>query len=218
MGPVWGAREPSGGYVFKKVCLFSGNANPALAAAIGQYLETPLGKMQDHALQRRRELRRDRRERPRGRRLRHPADLPPGERQRDGAAHHARRAAPRLGRVDHRRHPVLRLRAAGPQGRPAHAHHVQARGRPHQSRRRQPRRLGRPARRADPGVLQHPLRPPLRDAGLPRGLPQEELRLVRRLRLAGRRRRRARAGLLEAPRREPRHHRQAPRARERAAR
>ena len=30
--------------MFKKVCLFSGNANPALAAAIGQYLETPLGK------------------------------------------------------------------------------------------------------------------------------------------------------------------------------
>jgi ribose-phosphate pyrophosphokinase len=30
--------------VFKKVCLFSGNANPALAAAIGQYLETPIGK------------------------------------------------------------------------------------------------------------------------------------------------------------------------------
>jgi ribose-phosphate pyrophosphokinase len=30
--------------VFKKVCLFSGNANPSLAAAISQYLETPLGK------------------------------------------------------------------------------------------------------------------------------------------------------------------------------
>ena len=30
--------------MFKKVCLFSGNANPELAAAIGQYLETPLGK------------------------------------------------------------------------------------------------------------------------------------------------------------------------------
>jgi ribose-phosphate pyrophosphokinase len=30
--------------VFKKVCLFSGNANPALAAAIAQYLETPVGK------------------------------------------------------------------------------------------------------------------------------------------------------------------------------
>jgi ribose-phosphate pyrophosphokinase len=30
--------------VFKKVCLFSGNANPPLALAIAQYLETPLGK------------------------------------------------------------------------------------------------------------------------------------------------------------------------------
>ena len=30
--------------MFKKVCLFSGNANPALAAAIAQYLETPIGK------------------------------------------------------------------------------------------------------------------------------------------------------------------------------
>ncbi|HTQ46015.1 MAG TPA: ribose-phosphate pyrophosphokinase [Polyangiaceae bacterium] len=30
--------------VFKKVCLFAGNANSELAAAIGQYLETPVGK------------------------------------------------------------------------------------------------------------------------------------------------------------------------------
>ncbi|MGH7436715.1 MAG: ribose-phosphate pyrophosphokinase [Polyangiaceae bacterium] len=30
--------------MFKKVCLFSGNANPALAANIAQYLETPIGK------------------------------------------------------------------------------------------------------------------------------------------------------------------------------
>jgi ribose-phosphate pyrophosphokinase len=30
--------------VFKKVCLFSGNANPPLASAIAQYLEAPLGK------------------------------------------------------------------------------------------------------------------------------------------------------------------------------
>lgn len=30
--------------MFKKVCLFAGNANPVLAASIGQYLETPLGK------------------------------------------------------------------------------------------------------------------------------------------------------------------------------
>jgi len=31
--------------VFKKVCLFSGNANPELAQAIAAYLETPLGKV-----------------------------------------------------------------------------------------------------------------------------------------------------------------------------
>ena len=36
--------------------------------------------------------------------------------------------------VDHRGHPVLRLRAAGPQGRAAHAHHVEARRRPHRGR------------------------------------------------------------------------------------
>ncbi len=30
--------------MFKKVCLFSGNANPELASAIAQYLEAPLGK------------------------------------------------------------------------------------------------------------------------------------------------------------------------------
>jgi ribose-phosphate pyrophosphokinase len=30
--------------VFKKVCLFAGNANSELAGAIGQYLETPIGK------------------------------------------------------------------------------------------------------------------------------------------------------------------------------
>ena len=30
--------------MFKKVCVFSGRANPALAAAIAQYVETPLGK------------------------------------------------------------------------------------------------------------------------------------------------------------------------------
>ena len=40
---------------------------------------------------------------------------------------HGRRAPARLGRIDHRGHPVLRLRPAGPQGRAAHAHHVEAR-------------------------------------------------------------------------------------------
>jgi len=32
------------GALFKKVCLFTGNANPALASSIGAYLETPIGK------------------------------------------------------------------------------------------------------------------------------------------------------------------------------
>ena len=31
--------------MFKKVCIFSGNANPVLASAIAGYLETPLGKI-----------------------------------------------------------------------------------------------------------------------------------------------------------------------------
>src|SRR5205807_7995186 len=34
-----------GGFVFKKVCLFSGNANPTLAQNIGAYLETPRAKI-----------------------------------------------------------------------------------------------------------------------------------------------------------------------------
>ena len=113
--------------MFKKVCIFSGNANPALAQEIAQVLEMPLGQcrvsrfsdgetfceiartyagVDAYIIQ---------------------PTCSPGERQRDGAADHGRRAAARLGRIDHRGHPVLRLRAPGPQGRAAHAHHVQAR-------------------------------------------------------------------------------------------
>jgi ribose-phosphate pyrophosphokinase len=39
-----GPRTQEVSRVFKKVCLFSGNANPPLAIAIAQYLEAPLGK------------------------------------------------------------------------------------------------------------------------------------------------------------------------------
>jgi ribose-phosphate pyrophosphokinase len=38
------AAPPAEVSVFKKVCLFSGSANPELATSIGQYLESPLGK------------------------------------------------------------------------------------------------------------------------------------------------------------------------------
>ena len=165
---------------------------------------------QGPALQRWRDLRRDQRERPRSRCVRHPADVQPRERSRDGAAHHRGHAPACLGGDDHGGHPVLRVRSPGPQGRAAHAHHGEARRRPDRVGGRRSRRLDRPARRADPGVLQHPLRSPLRHAGDARGLPEEELRFFRGRRVARRRRRRARARLLEAPQREPRDHRQAP--------
>ena len=167
--------------MFKKVCIFSGNANPALAQEIAQVLEMPLGQCPGVALQRRRDVLRDPGERARRRRVRHPADVLAGERQRDGAADHGRRAPPRVGRLDHRGHPLLRLRPAGPQGRAAHADHlasscadlIVAAGVNRV-------RLRRPARRADPGLFQHPVRSPLRDAGLPRGLPAKNFDQRRR--------------------------------------
>ena len=64
-----------------------------------------------------------------------------------------------------------------------------------------PRRLDGHARRADPGLLQHPLRPPLRHAGPARAHEQRFTDAGEPgHRLARRRRRRARARLLEAPR------------------
>ena len=81
---------------------------------------------------------------------------------------------------------------------------------------RQPRRLGRPARRADPGLLQHPLRPPLRDAGVPRGLPARSSSTRRAVFVSpdagGVERARAYSKRLDAL---ARHHRQAARARQR---
>ena len=53
----------------------------------------------------------------------------------------------------HRRDPVLRLRAPGPQGQAAGAHLGQAGGRPAVDRRHRPRADHGPARRADPGLL-----------------------------------------------------------------
>ena len=83
----------------------------------------------------------------------------------DGAADHDRRAEARLGRPDHSGDSLLRLRAAGPQGRPAHPHLGQARGRPDHSGRGEPGSLGGSACRTDPGLFQHPRGPPLRHAG-----------------------------------------------------
>ncbi len=126
----------------------------------------------------------------------------PVERQPDGAAHHDRRAQARVGRLHHRGHPVLRLRPAGSQGQAAHARSraklvadlITAAGADRVL-------VDRSARRPDPGLLQHPLRPPLRDAGAARPPQERSPRPRHRHRLARRRRRRARARLLEAPRR-----------------
>ena len=85
-------------------------------------------------LQRRRDEGGDQRERPRHGRLHHPAHVPARERPRDGAADHHRRPEARIGRPGHGGHPLLRLRAAGPQGRPADAHLGEARRRSHHRR------------------------------------------------------------------------------------
>ena len=65
----------------------------------------------------------------------------------------------------HRGDPLLRLRAAGPQGQAAGAHLRQARGRPALDRGHRPHPHHGPARRADPGLLRHPRGPPLRRPG-----------------------------------------------------
>ena len=63
----------------------------------------------------------------------------PGQRQPDGAADHHRRAPPRLGPAHHRRDPLFRLCAAGPEVRRAHADLRQARRQPDHRGRRRPR-------------------------------------------------------------------------------
>ena len=62
-------------------------------------------------------------------------------------------------------HPLLRLRAPGSQEQAAHADPRPAGRRPAHRRRRRSRAVDRSARRPDPGLLQHPRRPSVRDAG-----------------------------------------------------
>ncbi len=89
---------------------------------------------------------------------------PPTNHHLDGAAHHDRRRAPRVGRAHHRRAAVLRLRAPGSQGPAARADHREARRQSPRRRRRDPRAHDGPAQPADPGVLRHPGRSSLRIA------------------------------------------------------
>ena len=148
--------------------LFSGNAHRALAEEIAACLGMPLGQAEVTRFSDG-EVFVQIDENVRG------ADVfvvqptcPPGERQPDGAPDHARRRQARLGRAHHRGAPVLRLRAPGPEGAAARADHGQARGRPDHRGGRRARPRDRPPRRPDPGLLQHPGRPPLRGPGPPR--------------------------------------------------
>jgi hypothetical protein len=75
-------------------------------------------------------VRGDPREHPRRGRVRDPVDVVSGERQPDGTADHAGRAAAGLGAAGDGGHPVFRVRKAGPQVRAAHADQRQAGGEP----------------------------------------------------------------------------------------
>ena len=70
-----------------------------------------------------------------------------------------------IGPPHHGGHALLRLRAAGPQARPAHADLGQAGGQPDRARRRRPGHDAGSARRPDPGLLRHPDRQSVRRAG-----------------------------------------------------
>ena len=110
----------------------------------------------------------------------------PGERLADGAPHHDRRCEARVGQAHHRRLPLLRLLAPGPQVDGPRADHGQARRRHALGGGCRPGDQRRPALGADPGLLRHALRPPGGGAG-PRGVHARELRRQRRRRGARRR-------------------------------
>ncbi len=145
--------------------LVAGNSNPALAEAIGGYLGNPADQSGSPPLRRHGNLRRNPGKRARRRRIRHPVDVVSRQRSLDGIADHHRRAAPRLGAAHHGGDPLFRLCPAGPQSRAAHADLGQARRQPDHPCRRRPRADARSARRADPGLLRHPDRQPVRRAG-----------------------------------------------------
>ncbi len=145
--------------------LFSGNANRPLAEEIAKTLQLPLGDA-DVSRFSDGEIYVQINENVRGAgRLRDPADVPAGQRSPDGAAHHDRRAQARVGRRITAVMPYYGYGAPGPQGAgPRTPITAKLVADLHHRRGRRPRARDRPARRADPGLLQHPGRPPLRRA------------------------------------------------------
>ncbi|CAA9390603.1 MAG: Ribose-phosphate pyrophosphokinase, partial [uncultured Phycisphaerae bacterium] len=169
---------------------------------------------QGRAVRRRRADRPDRRGRPRPGLLHRPADQPPDERPPDGAVHLDRHAPAGQRPPGDGRHPVLRVRPAGPQGRGPHPDHGQAGREPDRAGRGRPGRVDRSARGPGAGVLRHPGRPPERQPGADQ-VDQEPQAPEPGVRLAGRREREAGQRLRQHPRRGPVHHRQAAQERQR---
>ena len=173
---------------------------PGARAGHRHAAEHRAGQGKGRPLLRRRGRRRDRAERSRPRHLRPAVDVLADEREPDGALHHGRRAQARLGAQGDGRDPVLRLRPPGsPAEIDAGADQRQGRGQHARGRRRRAAADDGPARRPDPGLLQHSRRQHLRVAGAAVRPAVEALRRPRGG-LARRRRRRPRAGAGEAGR------------------
>ena len=195
----------------KRLVLVSGRAHPRSPPRSPPSSAPSSCRPMPH-LRQRRDLRPLRRERPRMRRLRHPVAHLADQRVAHGAAHHARRAQARVGQAHHRRRAVLPLRPPRQEGPRPRADLRPPRRRPLQGRRRRPHHVRRPARRADPGLLRRPGRPPLRHAGAARALQQNSLdRVDPHGRLARHGPRARRRHLERQARRAARHHPQAPR-------
>ena len=114
----------------RELRVFTGTAHPALGEAIARSPGRAPRPRPPRPLQRRRGLVPDPGQRARRGRLRRAAHRPARQREPDGAAGDARRVQALERRARHRRHPVLRLRAPGPQGQAARADLRQAGGRP----------------------------------------------------------------------------------------
>ncbi len=161
----------------KSLALFTGSVNPELAEEIAKNLGTSLGNVKlakfanGEIYARYQEKRARRRCVPhpigeRGQRLRR-------QRRVDGAAHHGRCRQARFRAHGVRRGRPLRLRAPGPQGSAARAHHGETRRRSSGGVRRRQRHHHRSASGRHPGLLRHPREPHDGHAHF-RGLLQEQ--------------------------------------------
>ena len=199
-----------------RMMVFSGNANPALAAEIARRLNLSLaralvGRFSD------------------GEVLVEIIDsvrgmdvfivqphLPAGEREPGGASGDARRGTPRFGRSGDRGDALLRLRPPGPAPAFGAGLHLRQGSRQHDLRSGSGSGAHHgSARRSDPGLLQHPGRQHLRLSGVA-GRRVQALRAGSHGGVARRGRRGPGPGARQASgRRGPRDHRQAASARER---